>query len=70
MPLNFGIGAVLSGRDVNSHDQVIGYASNRVSKTESRYPLHYTRQFSHYLIGRKFIFQRNHKSLTLVYVMA
>ena len=69
----FGIGAVLSQRDSNQNEQVVSYASNRLSKTESRYcatrkkllaVVHYVRQFRHYLIGRKFILRTDHKSLT------
>jgi len=69
----FGIGAVLSQRDPDQNEQVVSYASNRLSKTESRYcatrkellaVVHYIRKFSHFLTGRKFILRTDHKSLT------
>ena len=69
----FGVGAVLSQRDSDNKEKVICYASNRLSKSESMYcatrkellaVVHYVRQFSHYLTGRKFLIRTDHKSLT------
>jgi len=68
-----GIGAVLSQRDKEGNENVIYYASNRLSKTEQNYCTtrkellaiyHYTKFFRHYLLGRRFIIRTDHKSLT------
>ena len=68
----FSIGAVLSQKTQNG-EKVISYASNRLSKAETKYcatrkellaVVHYVRLFRHYLTGRKFILRTDHKSLT------
>jgi len=70
---NTGIGAVLSQKDSSGSENVIYYASNRLSKAEQNYCttrkellaiFHYTKFFRHYLLGRRFIIRTDHKSLT------
>jgi len=67
------VGAVLSQRNSDGQEKVVAYASNRLSKCETKYcatrkellaVVHYVRLFRHYLIGKKFLLRTDHKSLT------
>lgn len=72
---NHSIGAVLSQLQWGE-ERVISYASNHLTPVQQRYcvtrrellaVVRYSRQFRHYLLGRKFLLRTDHNSLTWLF---
>ncbi|XP_049326794.1 uncharacterized protein LOC125786977 [Astyanax mexicanus] len=72
---NCSIGAVLS-QFQHGEEKVIAYASSHLQKTQRRYcvtrrellaVVKFTRQFRHYLLGRRFLIRTDHNSLSWLF---
>lgn len=69
---HFAMGAVLS-QIQNGQEKVISYGSKKFTKAEKMYCVtrkellavyHFTKQYKHYLMGKKFVIRTDHRSLT------